>query len=45
MARTVGVLGTGTMDAGIVQVAAQAGYTIICDPPVEALEKAQLYEY
>ena len=44
MARTVGVLGTGTMGAGIVQVAAQAGYTVVaCDPSVEALEKAQLY--
>lgn len=42
--RTVGVLGTGTMGAGIVQLAAQAGYTVVaCDPSVEALEKAQLY--
>ncbi|MDQ4106557.1 MAG: 3-hydroxyacyl-CoA dehydrogenase NAD-binding domain-containing protein, partial [Actinomycetota bacterium] len=42
--RTVGILGTGTMGAGIVQVAAQAGYAVVaCDPAVEALEKAQLY--
>jgi 3-hydroxybutyryl-CoA dehydrogenase len=31
-ARTVGVLGTGTMGAGIVQVVAQAGYDVVaCD--------------
>jgi 3-hydroxybutyryl-CoA dehydrogenase len=43
-ARTVGVLGTGTMGAGIVQVACQAGYQVIaCDRSVEALERAQLY--
>ena len=43
-ARTIGVLGTGTMGAGIVQVAAQAGYDIVaCDRSVQALEKAQLY--
>ena len=43
-ARTVGVLGTGTMGAGIAQVASQAGYQVIaCDRSVEALEKAQLY--
>jgi 3-hydroxybutyryl-CoA dehydrogenase len=43
-ARTVGVLGTGTMGAGIVQVAAQAGYDVVaCDRSVEALERAQLY--
>ena len=42
--RTVGVLGTGTMGAGIVQVAAQAGYDVVaCDRSVEALERAQLY--
>jgi 3-hydroxybutyryl-CoA dehydrogenase len=41
---TVGVLGTGTMGAGIVQVAAQAGFRVVaCDRSVEALEKAQLY--
>ncbi len=43
-ARTVGVLGTGTMGAGIVQVACQAGYRVVaCDRSVEALEGAQLY--
>jgi 3-hydroxybutyryl-CoA dehydrogenase len=43
-ARTVGVLGTGTMGAGIVQVACQAGYSVVaCDRSVEALERAQLY--
>jgi 3-hydroxybutyryl-CoA dehydrogenase len=42
--RTVGVLGTGTMGAGIVQVVAQSGYRVVaCDASVEALEKAQLY--
>jgi 3-hydroxyacyl-CoA dehydrogenase, NAD binding domain len=41
---TVGVLGTGTMGAGIVQVVAQAGYRVVaCDRSVEALERAQLY--
>jgi 3-hydroxybutyryl-CoA dehydrogenase len=41
---TVGVLGTGTIGAGIVQVAAQAGYRVVaCDRSVEALERAQLY--
>ena len=41
---TVGVLGTGTMGAGIVQVAAQAGCRVVaCDLSVEALERAQLY--
>ena len=41
---TIGVLGTGTMGAGIVQVAAQAGYEVVaCDLTVEALEKAQVY--
>jgi 3-hydroxybutyryl-CoA dehydrogenase len=40
----VGVLGTGTMGAGIVQVVAQAGYRVVaCDRSVEALERAQLY--
>jgi 3-hydroxybutyryl-CoA dehydrogenase len=43
-ARKVGVLGTGTMGAGIVQVAAQSGFTVVaCDHAVEALERAQLY--
>jgi 3-hydroxybutyryl-CoA dehydrogenase len=41
---TVGVLGTGTMGAGISQVAAQAGYEVVaCDRSVEALESAQRY--
>ena len=39
---TIGVLGTGTMGAGIVQVAAQAGYRVVaCDRAVEALEGGQ----
>lgn len=42
--RTLGVLGTGTMGAGIVQLAAQSGYRVIaCDSSVEALERAQVY--
>ncbi len=42
--RIVGVLGVGTMGAGIVQLAAQTGYEVIaCDLSVEALERAQLY--
>jgi 3-hydroxybutyryl-CoA dehydrogenase len=42
--RKVGVLGTGTMGAGIVQVAAQSGFAVVaCDHAVEALERAQLY--
>ena len=42
--RTVGVLGVGTMGAGIVQLAAQTGHLVVaCDQSVEALEKAQLY--
>lgn len=42
--RTVGVLGVGTMGAGIVQLAAQTGHRVVaCDRSVEALEKAQLY--
>lgn len=42
--RRIGVLGAGTMGAGIVQLAAQSGYTVVsCDKSVEALEKAQLY--
>ena len=41
---TVGVLGTGTMGAGIVQLAAQTGHEVVaCDLTVEALERAQLY--
>lgn len=40
----IGVLGTGTMGAGIVQLAAQSGYNVVaCDTSVEALEKAQVY--
>lgn len=40
----IGVLGTGTMGAGIVQVAAQAGYQVVaCDRSVEALEGGQRY--
>ncbi len=43
-ARTVGVLGTGTMGAGITQVTSQVGYRVIaCDRAVAAIEKAQLY--
>jgi 3-hydroxybutyryl-CoA dehydrogenase len=42
--RTVGVLGVGTMGAGIVQLAAQTGHRVVaCDLSVDALEKAQLY--
>ncbi len=41
---TLGVLGTGTMGAGIVQLAAQSGYRVTaCDVSVEALERAQVY--
>lgn len=40
---TLGVLGTGTMGAGIAQLAAQSGYRVIaCDASVEALERAQV---
>jgi 3-hydroxybutyryl-CoA dehydrogenase len=40
----VGVLGTGTMGAGIVQVAAQSGHeTVACDPSEKALENAKEY--
>jgi len=43
-ANRIGVLGTGTMGAGIVQLAAQSGYAVVaCDSSVEALERAQLY--
>jgi len=39
----IGVLGTGTMGAGIVQLAAQSGNNVTaCDTSVEALEKAQV---
>ncbi len=42
--RTIGVLGTGTMGAGIVQLAAGSGYRVVaCDGSAEALEKAQVY--
>lgn len=41
---TIGVLGTGTMGAGIVQLAAQSGYRVVaCDASVEALERAKVY--
>ncbi|CAA9505631.1 MAG: 3-hydroxybutyryl-CoA dehydrogenase; 3-hydroxyacyl-CoA dehydrogenase [uncultured Rubrobacteraceae bacterium] len=44
LAGRVGVLGTGTMGAGIVQLAAQSGHAVIaCDLSVDALERAQLY--
>ena len=40
----IAVLGTGTMGAGIVQLAAQSGYTVVaCDDSIDALEKAQVY--
>ena len=43
-ASRIGVLGTGTMGAGIVQLAAQSGHAVIaCDSSVDALERAQLY--
>ena len=38
------VLGTGTMGAGIVQLAAQSGYSVVaCDASIDALEKARVY--
>jgi 3-hydroxybutyryl-CoA dehydrogenase len=41
-AHTVGVLGVGTMGAGIVQLAAQTSHEVVaCDSNVEALERAQ----
>ncbi len=44
MEAKIGVLGTGTMGAGIVQLAAQSGHEVVaCDASVEALEKAQVY--
>ena len=43
-AQSIGVLGTGTMGAGIVQLAAQSGHAVVaCDVSVDALERAQLY--
>ena len=40
----IAVLGTGTMGAGIVQLAAQSGHTVIaCDTSIDALERAQVY--
>ena len=40
----IGVLGTGTMGAGIVQLAAQSSHNVTaCDTSVEALERAQVY--
>lgn len=42
--KRIGVLGTGTMGAGIVQLAAQSGHAVVaCDSSVEALERAQVY--
>lgn len=41
---SVGVLGTGTMGAGIVQVAAASGHEVIaCDPSEKAIEVAKSY--
>ncbi len=38
----IGVLGAGTMGAGIAQLAVQAGArTVLCDPDAEALEKGE----
>jgi 3-hydroxybutyryl-CoA dehydrogenase len=40
----IAVLGTGTMGAGIVQLAAQSGYSVVaCDDSIDALEKARVY--
>lgn len=40
----IGVLGTGTMGAGIVQLAAQSGHEVVaCDASVASLERAQVY--
>ena len=40
----LGVLGTGTMGAGIVQLAAQSGYAVVaCDASVGSLERAEVY--
>ena len=42
--KSVGVLGVGTMGAGIVQLAAQTGHAVVaCDRSVEALERAERY--
>ena len=42
--RTIGVLGTGTMGTGIVQLAAQSGYAVVaCDTSPESLEHAENY--
>jgi 3-hydroxybutyryl-CoA dehydrogenase len=42
--RRIGVPGTGTMGACIVQLAAQSGHDVIaCDASMEALERAQVY--
>lgn len=42
--RTIGVLGTGTMGAGIVQLAAQSGYAVVaCDTSPQSLERAENY--
>ena len=44
METKIGVLGTGTMGAGIVQLAAQSGDGVVaCDASIEALERAQVY--
>ncbi len=41
---TIGVLGVGTMGAGIIQLAAQSGHEVVVyDADVEALERAQRY--
>ena len=43
MEHILGVLGTGTMGADIVQLAAQSGYRVLaCDASVEALRRAQV---
>ncbi len=43
MEHILGVFSTGTMGAGIVQLAAQSGYRVpACDAPVETLRRAQV---
>ena len=43
-ARTIGVLGTDTMSADIVEVACRAGYRMVaCDRSVEAPQRTHLY--